>query len=118
MTDATTVAAVVAQLETVMAGSVANITPERRTQAATVACETVESYAPMAPAATKLEAALQMAGYLLGTQPNMHRRSQTDPSGTTLEYEHDGQATRNAFRYSRASSLLSRYVRRRAGVIG
>ena len=118
MADGATIAAVVAQTETVMAGSVANITHERRIQAATVACETVESYAPMAPPATKLEAALQMCGYLLGTQPNMHRRSQTDPSGTMLEFEHDGPATRNAFRYSRASALLSPYKRRRAGLIG
>ena len=35
-----------------------------------------------------------------------------------LEVEHDGQATRNAFRYSRASALLSPFKRRRAGLIG
>ena len=80
MADAATVAAVVAQLETVMAGSVANITPARRTQAATVALQRCEKYAPDAPAETLLEAATQLASYLIGTQPNMHRRSQTDPS--------------------------------------
>ena len=118
MADAATIAAVVAQLETVMFGSVANITPERRTQAATVALQRCEQYAPDAPAETLLEAATQMAGYLVGTQPNLHRRSQTDPSGTAMELESDGQATRNAFRYSRASSLLSPFKVRRAGLIG
>ena len=118
MADAATIAAVVAGIQGVMLGNVDNVTDERRTQVATVACEAVESYAPMAPDATKLEAATQMAGYLLGTQANASMRKTTDPSGTMLEITLDGQATRNAFRYSRASSLLSRYVRRRAGAIG
>ena len=118
MADAATIAAVVAGIQGVMLGNVDNVTDERRTQVATVACEAVESYAPMAPEATKLEAATQMAGYLLGTGANLHRRNMTDPSGTALEVEHDGQATRNAFRYSRASSLLSPFKRRRAGLIG
>ena len=118
MADAATLAAVVAGIQGVMIGNADVVTDERRTQVATVACEAVESYAPMAPEATKLEAATQMAGYLLGTSPNLHRRSMTDPSGTMLEVEHDGQATRNAFRYSRASALLSPFKRRRAGLIG
>ena len=118
MTDAATVTAVANAIEGVMLGNVDNVTDERRTQAATVACEAVEDYAPMAPAATKIEAATQMASYLLGTQPNASTRKTADPSGTMLEITHDAQATRNAFRYSRASSLLSRHVRRRAGLIG
>ena len=101
-----------------MFGNADNVTDARRTQAATVALQRCEQYAPDAPAETLLEAATQMAAYLLGTAPNLHRRSMTDPSGTVLEVEHDGQATRNAFRYSRASSLLSPFKRRRAGVIG
>ena len=118
MADAATIAAVVAGIGGVMLGNADNVTDERRTQVATVACEAVESYAPMAPAATKLEAAMQMASYLIGTQPNASMRKTVDPSGTSLEITHDGQATRNAFRYSRASSLLSPFKRRRAGLIG
>ena len=118
MTDAATLAAVVAGIQGVMFGNADNVTDARRTQAATVALQRCEQYAPDAPAETLIEAATQMAAYLLGTAPNLHRRSMTDPSGTVLEVEHDGQATRNAFRYSRASSLLSPFKRRRAGVIG
>ena len=73
MADAATIAAVVAGIQGVMLGNVDNVTDERRTQVATVACEAVESYAPMAPDATKLEAATQMASYLLGTASRMRR---------------------------------------------
>ena len=117
MADAATLAAVVAGIQGVMLGNVDNVTDERRTQVATVALQRCEKYAPDAPAETLIEAATQLASYLIGTQPNMHRRSQTDPSGTMLEFEHDAQAVRNGFRYSRASSLLAPYRVLRAGVI-
>ena len=54
MADAATLAAVVAGIQGVMIGNADVVTDERRTQVATVACEAVESYAPMAPEATKL----------------------------------------------------------------
>ena len=117
MADAATLAAVVAGIGGVMLGNVDVVTDERRTQVATVALQRCEKYAPDAPAETLIEAATQMAGYLLGTGANLHRRNMTDPSGTVLEIEHDAQATRNAFRYSRASALLAPYRVLRAGVI-
>ena len=117
MADAATIAAVVAGLQGVTLGNVDNVDDARRTQAATVALQRCERYAPDAPAETLIEAATQMAGYLIGTGSNLHRRSMTDPSGTMLEIEHDAQATRNAFRYSRAASLLAPYRVLRAGVI-
>ena len=117
MADAATIAAVVAGIQGVMLGNVDNVTDERRTQAATVALQRCERYAPDAPAETLIEAATQMSGYLLGTGANLSRRSSTDPSGTMLEVEHDAHATRNAFRYSRASSLLAPYRVLRAGAI-
>ena len=118
MADATTIAAVVDGIQGVMLGNVDNVTAARRTQVATVACDAVDRYAPAAPAATRIEAATQMAAYLLGTAPNASSRRTKSPEGTELEITHDGQATRNAFRFSRASSLLAPYRVLRAGVIG
>ena len=118
MADAATIAAVVAGIGGVMLGNVDVVTDERRTQAATVALQRCENYTTDAPAETLIEAATQMAGYLLGTGANASMRKTTDPSGTMLEITHDAQATRNAFRYSRASSLLSPFKRRRAGLVG
>lgn len=118
MADTATVDAVIANLPGVMFGQVEKVDAARKRNAAEAACETVEAYAPDAPDAIKLEAATQMTGYLIGTQPNAIRRNLTDPSGTAAEIEFDGQATRNAFRSSRASALLSPFKRRRAGAIG
>ena len=117
MADAATIAAVVAGIGGVMLGNVDVVTDERRTQVATVSLQRCEKYAPAAPAETLIEAAVQMSGYLIGTAANLHRRSITDPSGTAMELESDAQATRNAFRYSRASALLAPYRVLRAGVI-
>ena len=75
MADDATLAAVVAGIQGVMFGNVDNVTDERRTQAATVALQRCEQYAPDAPAETLIEAATQMAGYLLGTSPGSVAKS-------------------------------------------
>ena len=101
-----------------MLGQLGNVTDARKTQAATAASEAVEDRAPNAPDAIKLEAAIQFAGYLIGSQSNVSERTVRDPSGTEMTVRHDGQATRSAMRYSRAGALLAPYVEHRAGIVG
>ena len=91
---------------------------ERLFQAATAACQTVDDYAPLAPSSIKLEAAIRFAGWMIGSRPHATRTKTTDPSNTSLEVDQAAQATVNGLRASGASAMLSRYVRRRAGVIG
>ena len=93
--------------------------PDERTNAvAGAALCAVHDYAPGAPVALKREAAIRLSGWLLGAAPHATRRKTADPSGTSMEVDFHGMATGNALRASGASSLLARYVVRRAGVIG
>ena len=58
------------------------------------------------------------AGWLYGTRPHVTEQEVTDPSGTTIKLRfNNSAATANGFRASGASSLVSRYVVRRAGVV-
>ena len=84
--------------------------------AAVIFCNQV---APNAPAAIMREAAIRLAGWLYGNRPHVAEHEITDPSGTTIKLLfNNSAATANGFRSSGASALLSRYVVRRAGVIG
>ena len=75
--------------------------------------------APDAPEAILREAAIRLAGWLYGNRPHVSEHEHTDPSGTTIKLRfNNSAATANGFRSSGASALLSRYVVRRAGVIG
>lgn len=75
--------------------------------------------APGAPEAILREAATRYAGWLFGSRPNVASEAVKDPSGTELTLDFlTGQATANGFRASGASALLSRWITRRAGVIG
>ncbi len=117
---------VVADLIPVVAGRIqgavlgvhASAASAAETAAAEAALLAVECYAPRAPTAIKREAAIRLAGWMIGSAPHATRRKTMDPSGTNLELDFHGAATGNGLRASGASSLLSRYVRRRAGAIG
>ena len=75
--------------------------------------------APDAPEAILREAAIRLAGWLYGNRPHVAEHEITDPSGTTIKLRfNNSAATANGFRSSGASSLLSRFIQRRGGVIG
>ena len=117
MADAATIAAVASEITGSILGAT-GLATERMTQAATAACEFIDDYAPMAPESIKREAAIRFAGWMIGSRPHATGIKTMDPSGTALEVVQAGQATVNGLRSSGASALLSRYVRRRAGLIG
>lgn len=86
-------------------------------RAAIVALRQCYEYAPGAHVDVIQEAAIRLAGWLIGTRP--HARSQTakDPSGEELSLDFlNSHATANGFRSSGASQLLARYRRLRGGV--
>ena len=75
--------------------------------------------APGTPQEILREAAIRLAGWLYGNRPHVVEHEFTDPSGSTTKLRfNNSAATANGFRASGASSLLSRYVVRRAGIIG
>ena len=75
--------------------------------------------APNAPEAILREAAIRLAGWLYGNRPHVSEHTIKDQSGTEISLRfNNSAATANGFRSSGASALLSRYVVRRAGVIG
>ena len=75
--------------------------------------------APDAPEAILREAAIRLAGWLYGNRPHVSEHTVKDPSGTEISLRfNNSAATANGWRASGASALLSRYVVRRAGVIG
>ena len=75
--------------------------------------------APGTPPAILREAAIRLAGWLYGNRPHVVEHEFTDPSGSTTKLRFNNSAsTASGFRASGASSLLSRYVVRRGGVIG
>lgn len=99
-------------------GTHASEADARETAAAEGALCLIETYAPGAPRSVKREAAIRFAGWMIGARPHATRTKVTDPSGTNLEADYHGAATANGLRSSGASAMLSRYVVRRAGVIG
>ena len=117
MSDAATITAVANAITGAILGAT-GLATERMMQAATAACEFIDDYAPMAPASIKREAAIRFAGWMIGSRPHGTRLKTMDPSGTALEIDQAMQATVNGLRSSGASALLSRFVRRRAGLIG
>ncbi len=75
--------------------------------------------APKTPEAIGREAAIRLAGWLLDNRPAVVSHEITDPSGTTVKLQFANMAaTGNGFRHSGASALVSRYIVRRAGIIG
>ena len=75
--------------------------------------------APTAPAVIMREAAVRLAGWLYGNRPHVAEHEIADPSGSTIKLKfNNSAATANGFRSSGASALLSRFIVRRAGVIG
>ena len=84
--------------------------------AAVIFCNQV---APNAPEAILREAAIRLGGWLYGNRPHVVEHEITDPSGTAIKLRfNNSAATANGFRSSGGSALLSRFVERRAGVIG
>ena len=74
---------------------------------------------PRAPEAIGREAAIRLAGWLLDNRPAVVSHEITDPSGTTIKLQFANHAaTATGFRHSGASSLVSRFIRRRAGPVG
>ena len=88
---------------------------DRASQLAQVADELVTGYAPGAPAAVRYEAGLRVAGYL-ADRPAGHRRTRTQIGDYEREVMYE--PTTSALRASGAMGLLSRWRKRRAGVIG
>ena len=79
----------------------------------------VADVAPKSPEAIGREAAIRLAGWLYGNRPHLTELEFTDPSGSTTKLRfNNSAATANGFRASGASALVSRYIRRRGGVIG
>ena len=79
----------------------------------------VADVAPKTPEAIGREAAIRLAGWLYGNRPHVSEHEFTDPSGSTTKLRfNNSAATANGFRSSGASALVSRYIRRRGGVIG
>ena len=75
--------------------------------------------APDAPEAILREAAIRLGGWLYGNRPHVSEHEHIDPSGTSIKLRfNNSAATANGFRSSGASALLSRFIKRRAGVIG
>ena len=74
--------------------------------------------APKAPESIGREAAIRLAGWLVDNRPAVVSHEITDPSGTTVKLQFaNTAATANGFRNSGASALVSRFVRRRGGII-
>ena len=74
--------------------------------------------APDAPEAILREASIRLAGWLFGNRPHVSEHEFTDPSGSTIKLRFNNTAaTANGFRSSGASALLSRYIKRRGGLI-
>ena len=75
--------------------------------------------APDAPEAILRKAAIRLGGWLYGNRPHVSEHEHIDPLGTTIKLRfNNSAATANGWRASGASALLSRYIVRRAGVIG
>ena len=74
--------------------------------------------APRTPESVGREAAIRMGAWLADNRPHVASHTVKDPSGTeiTLQFANHA-ATSNGFRHSGASALVSRYVRRRAGLV-
>lgn len=86
-------------------------------RAARAAIRHCYTYAPGAHADLIQEAAIRLAGWLIGTRPHAKRQSARDPSGEELTLDFaNSQATANGFRSSGASAVLSRYRVRRGGI--
>ena len=89
------------------------------TEIASAAVVFIVEVSPKAPEAIGREAAVRLAGWLLDNRPAVVSHEITDPSGTTVKLQFANlAATGNGFRHSGASALVSRYIRRRGGVIG
>ena len=74
--------------------------------------------APKTPEAIGREAAIRLAGWLLDNRPAVISHEITDPSGTSIKLQFANHAaTANGFRHSGASALVSRFIRRRGGLI-
>ena len=75
--------------------------------------------AAKAPEAIGREAAVRLAGWLADNRPAVVSHEITDPSGTVVKLQFANMAaTANGFRHSGASSLVSRFIRRRGGIVG
>ena len=74
--------------------------------------------APDAPEAILREASIRLAGWIYGNRPHVSEHEYTDPSGSSIKLRfNNSAATANGFRSSGASALLSRYIKRRGGLI-
>ena len=74
--------------------------------------------APKAPESIGREAAIRLAGWLFDNRPAVVSHEIIDPSGTTIKLQFSNTAaTANGFRNSGASALVSRFIRRRGGII-
>ena len=63
------------------------------------------------------EAAIRLGGAMLGDRPHVIASKEADPSGTAVELQFAGAATRNLMRSSGASAALSPFKVRRGGTI-
>ena len=89
------------------------------TEIAGSAVQFIRDVAPRTPDSIAREAAIRLGGWLLDNRPHLAEHVVKDPSGTeyTLKFANHA-ATANGFRHSGASALVSRFIRRRGGVIG
>ena len=97
-------------------GPVANARYDAVSKASLVVCF---NYAARTPTEVLIEAAIRLAGWILGTRAHASGSRTEDPSSTVLQLEFTNkQATANGLRASGASALLSRFVVRRALAVG
>ena len=85
---------------------------DRATRILGVVVESVEEYAPAAPPPLLNEACIRFGGYLLSSGYGAVRSESLGPQSFELVTNHAA-----AFRNSGAAALLTRYKRRRAGLV-
>ena len=86
--------------------------PAQAARLLTVASAVVTDYAPDAPDPIADEAVIRLAGYWFGSDFGGITSETIGPKSVTYATNHAA-----AFRYSGAAGLLTRYRRRRAGLI-
>ena len=121
--DAPTAAVLPASLEDELVNIVAAIHPSvhsalpsdaQTTRVARLAAIACYEFAPCAPLEVLTEAAIRMAGWMIGTAPHARSKSVAYPDGSSRNVEFNVAMTASAIRHSGASALLAPYRQVRA----
>ena len=116
--DATAIATVTAEVTARLADDNLRGGAATHGQVAAHAVARCTEYAPEAPADSVREAAWRFAAWALDTRPALRSLAIASADGTSLTKEFNTSAHAAGFRHSGAMAELSRFVRRRAGLVG